>query len=327
MRPFAAAPAARKDFNVSRDHPAILVVGSINMDLVVRTVTIPRAGETVLGRDFATIPGGKGANQAVAAARLGGRVAMIGRVGDDDLGPRLRAGLQGDGIDVASVLTTPGVPSGIAVIVVSDRGENAITVASGANFRLTPADLDAAEPLFRAAKVCLLQLEIPADTVLHALELCRRHGVESILDTAPAPRPPAPAGLFAADIVSPNQGEAAALLADGAAQVSDDPSAVADALHARGCAAVVLKLGEQGAYLSGPKARALVPGHRVEVVDTTAAGDAFTGALAVGRARGLELRESVELANAAGALACARLGAQPSMPSVEEVARLRAGTG
>lgn len=295
---------------------SIVIVGSINMDLVVRTAHVPAPGETVLGRDFSTIPGGKGANQAVAAARLGGRAIMVGRVGDDDLGRQLIAGLKANGVDSTHVHPTADVASGIAMIVVADDGENAITVASGANFQVTPADIDAAESVLRSARVVLLQLELPVETVTYTIELCRRHGVETILDTAPAPASDVPDALFSADIVTPNESEAARLTGLPA---TSDTQAVAAALHARGCRSVVLKLGRRGAYSSFPDGALAVPGFEVDAVDTTAAGDAFTAALAVARARGWTLPKAARFANGAGAVACTKWGAQPSMPTSNEV--------
>jgi ribokinase len=294
----------------------IVIVGSINMDLVVRTPFVPAPGQTVLGRDFATIPGGKGANQAVAVSRLGGRAIMVGRVGDDDFGRRLREGLRSAGVNDDHVLTTPDVASGIAMIVVEDGGENAITVASGANFAVTPADVDSAEAAICEAKVCLLQLELPVKTVLHTIELCRRHGIETILDTAPAPASPVPAGLFQADIVTPNETEAAALTG---LPVDADSRKVACTLQAQGCQTIVLKLGQRGSHVFAENGDWPVPGFAVKPVDTTAAGDAFTAALAVARAAGQSPAEAARFANAAGALACTKLGAQPSMPTQSQV--------
>lgn len=294
----------------------VIIVGSINMDLVVAAPHVPAPGETVLGRDFATIPGGKGANQAVAVARLGGNVMMVGRIGDDDIGPRLLAGLQKNGVDCTHVRTTFGMASGIAMIVVEESGENAITVASGANFKVTPEDVDAAESVLRHAQVCVVQLELPVETVAYTIDLCRRHGVETILDPAPAPRGSLPAAFFDADIISPNETEAAALT-----QLPADasPEKVAGALRARGCRGIILKLGQRGAYISAQDVETLVAGFKVNPVDTTAAGDAFTGALAVARSEGREFLDAVRFANAAGALACTKRGAQPSMPTRDEV--------
>ena len=244
---------------------------------------------------------------------------MIGRVGDDDFGRRLRKELRSAGVNDDHVLTTPDVASGIAMIVVEDRGENAITVASGANFSVTPADVDRAEAVIRKAKVCLLQLELPVETVLHTIDLCQRHGVETILDTAPAPTPPVPDGLFQADIVTPNESEAAALTG---LPIDAEPQAVADALRAKGCRTIVLKLGHRGSHVFAPDGNGSAAGFAIEPVDTTAAGDAFTAALAVARAAGRPPVEAARFANAAGALACTKLGAQPSMPTRDQVCDL-----
>lgn len=304
---------------MSDGRPTIVVIGSINMDLVVRSDHVPFPGETVLGRDFTTVPGGKGANQAVAAARLGGMAIMIGRVGEDDFGRQLVEGLVRSGVDCEHVLATRGHASGIAMIVVEDSGENAITVASGANFQVTPSDVDAAADVIQGARVCLLQLELPVETVARAIEICRRHGVETILDTAPAPAEGLPDTLYRADIISPNESEAALLTGLPA---SKNPQAVAAALRKRGARTVVLKLGQRGAYVSSDQGDVALPGFSIQPVDTTAAGDAFTAALAVGRAMGWELPESVRFANAAGALACTKHGAQPSMPTDDEARAL-----
>ncbi len=297
----------------------IVIIGSINMDLVVRVPHIPVPGETILGRDFAMLPGGKGANQAVAVARLGAPAAMVGRVGSDDLGSRLLQGLRDGGVDTSHVQVTPNVASGIAMITVADDGENAIAVASGANYAVTPEDIDAAAELIRGAGVCVLQLELPLAAVARAVELCRQVGVLTILDPAPAPREPLPDELWQADIISPNETEAAALTG---LPVDAPPVQVALALHERGCRRVALKLGARGAYASSSEFKGSVNGFQVQAVDTTAAGDAFTGALAVAIAEECRLEEAVLFANAAGALACTKLGAQPAMPSRADARRL-----
>ncbi len=302
-----------------QDRSNVVVVGSINMDLVVRSDHVPAPGETVLGSDFQTIPGGKGANQAVAVARLGARCTMIGRVGDDAFGARLGEGLRGEGIDTRFVTTTREEASGVAMIVVAASGENAICVASGANFMVAPTDVDAAEDMIASAEACVLQLELPVETVAHAIRLCRKYDVETILDPAPAVADP-PDALFEADVVSPNESEAGILLAGEASSVS--PRAIAETLHRRGAAHVVLKLGARGAAVFSDGRFEIVPGHEVEVVDTTAAGDAFTAALAVARARGHDWLDATRYANAAGALACTRFGAQPSMPTADAVRSL-----
>ena len=305
------------------DRPAILVVGSINMDLVVRSPHIPAPGETVLGTGFVTCPGGKGANQAVAAARLGGDVVLLGRLGADDFGAALRRNLVAEGVDCAAVLTTPEAASGVAMIIVDSRGENSIVVASGANFRVTPDDVFGHEALFAKADVVVLQLELPLPTVRAAIDLARRRGCRVILDPAPAPAK-LPDPLFQVDVISPNVHEAEALTGTQVVEGRIDKRAAAD-LIARGAKAAVLKLGSRGAMVLTADGRiAAVRPYAVTVVDTTAAGDAFTAALAVAMAEGTDLVQAARFANAAGALACTKLGAQPSMPTAEEVRMLMA---
>jgi ribokinase len=300
--------------------PAIVVIGSINMDLVVRAPHAPAPGETVLGRDFQTIPGGKGANQAVAVARLQLPCSIVGRVGDDDFGERLLTGLRASKVDVAHVTVAEGVATGVALIVVDHVGENAICVASGANYKVTPDDVDAARDRIASARLCLLQLELPVPTVIHAIRLCRKLNVPTILDTAPAPSDP-PDELFEADIITPNQTEAG-LLAQEPSGKFREAKAVAAALVSRGARRVVLKLGDRGALVFDGQRFEHVPGRKIVPVDTTAAGDAFTGALAVACARGESLVEAARYANAAGAAACLKFGAQPSMPTPQEVEQL-----
>jgi ribokinase len=313
----------------------IVVIGSINMDLVCRTERLPRPGETVIGSEFVTVAGGKGANQAVAAARLappGIAVHMVGRVGRDDFGSRLLGGLAHHGVDTRYVTITDSVPSGCAMILVDAAGENSIVVIAGANHLLTPADVDAAEALIGSASAVVLQLEIPTDTVRHALALCRRRGVYTILDPAPAPPAGLPEGLFDVDVLTPNEVEARAL-AGTATEHAAAGDRIADLeqlgtkLLGRGPKAVVLKLGAGGAMLLSRDGRVeRVAAFPVAVVDTTAAGDAFTGALAVARAEGLGWSDAIRFANAAGAACCRTFGAQPSLPSREAVdAMIRPG--
>jgi ribokinase len=303
----------------------ILVIGSINMDLVVRTPRLPGAGETILGTRFQTVPGGKGANQAVAASRLGGQVYFVGRVGDDDFGHDLIDGLVAAGVRTEHVAETTAAASGCAVILVDERGENSIVVLPGANGGLSPADVDAVEAVLSTAACAVLQLEVPIETVVHAVRLCRRLGVYTILDPAPVPPGGMAEELFAVDLLTPNESEARALLGWATGVPFDPPRAAAE-LKARGAKDVVIKLGGQGAFASEAAAGSFaVPAHRVNVVDTTAAGDAFTAGLAVARAEGRPLPEAVRLANAAGALCCRGLGAQPSLPMRGEVEALLAG--
>jgi ribokinase len=300
----------------------IVVLGSINMDLVCRTRSIPRPGETILGRDFVTIPGGKGANQAVAAARLADRraeVHMIGRVGSDDFGGRLLAGLRDNGVGTQHVTVTPSAASGVAMILVDDKGENSIVVAPGANAKVTPADVDSAKDLIASASAVLMQLEIPLPTIRHAIMLCRRVGAFSILDPAPVPPRPLSRAMFGVDLLTPNETEARMLLGLHASAKRTrrpiDPKQIAGELLERGARAVALKLGGKGSILATRKgefrsARAL----KVRVVDTTAAGDAFTAALGVGRALKMSPTDTLRFANAAGAACCTVFGAQPSLP-------------
>jgi ribokinase len=309
--------------------PRIVVIGSINMDLVCRTPVMPKPGETILGSGFQTLPGGKGANQAVAAAKLGGEVHMVGRVGDDDFGSRLLNGLANHNVDTSRVTITEGVSTGIASIVVDKTGENAIIVVPGANHKLTPADIDAAESLIASAAVILLQLEIPLATVQHVLAIAQRRGIYTVLDPAPVPPKGLPRAMYGVDVLAPNQREAEQLLGVGAraARVKrkgvEDPVTLAADLLSRGPANVVLKLGNKGSMLVArdgdiTKTRPF----KVKVVDTTAAGDAFAGALAVGRAEGQPLRDAVRFANAAGAVCCRNFGAQPALPSRADVEEL-----
>ncbi|MGQ0550628.1 MAG: ribokinase [Armatimonadota bacterium] len=316
----------------------VTVVGSLNTDLVVKAPRLPEVGETVPGGTFATFPGGKGANQAVAAARLRARVVMVGRVGNDAFGQRLRQGLASEGIDVTHLRADPEAPSGVALITVDSVGRNTIVVASGANMRLTAADVEAARASIEQSHVLLLQLEVPLEAVERAASIAHAAGCRVILDPAPAPDRPLPDGLYRhLDVVNPNEVEARAL--SGTA-ITDAATARAAAEHllARGCRAVVIKLGDRGAYVAvgvghvagdGPDrvlspVRLAIPGISVEAVDTTAAGDAFAAALAVAIAEGKDLLAAARFANAAGALSVTRMGAQPSMPSREDVAAFAA---
>ena len=298
----------------------IVVVGSINIDLVASAASIPLAGQTVTGSDFQVHPGGKGANQAVAAARLGYPVHMIGRLGDDVFGAQLRSHLESAGVDVSAVATSPG-PSGVAVIVVAENGENCIVVTPGANALLSPEDLDAHIETIRSAGIVLAQLEIPMATVEHLARLCSREGIPLVLDPAPAQE--LPADLFSrVDWFTPNETEAGFYLGGAA---NEDSAAVARELMAKSVRGVVLKLGSRGAYVASASPDGLsgfVQPFPVKAVDTTAAGDCFNGAFAAGLMMGKGPLESASFAAAAAALSVTRAGAQPSMPTLEEVERL-----
>jgi len=295
----------------------ILVVGSSNTDMVIRVPTIPRPGETVLGGEFTMAPGGKGANQAVAAARAGGRVTFVARVGDDVFGERAIANFQADGIDTRFVFRTPDAPSGIALINVDGSGENSISVASGANALLSAGDIEKADEAFAAADIVLLQLETPMETVLAAAKKARVRGVPVILNPAPA-RPLDDDLLRLIAVLTPNELEAEFLTG---MPVRDESGAreAAVRLRARGVVAVVITLGEGGAYASSPKFEGFVPAFKVDPVDTTAAGDVFNAALAVALAEKEPMRASLRFASAAAALSVTRPGAQPSAPNRAEI--------
>ena len=295
----------------------IIVVGSSNTDMIVKLSHLPKPGETVSGGAFSTAAGGKGANQAVAAARAGAEVSLVARVGDDSFGEQAIAGFVGDGIDVSHVVRNPASPSGVALIFVDDGGENCIAVAPGANATLTPEDVDAASELITGADVLVMQLETPIESVERAAALAREHGVRVILNPAPA-RPLNDELLANVSILTPNESEAELLTG---VQVEDDESAAAAAraLVARGVDTVILTLGSRGAFVFESDSGELVPSFEVQAVDTTAAGDVFNGSLAVGLSEGMPLGKAVRFANAAAALSVTKLGAQPSAPTRSEI--------
>ncbi|MFT4114915.1 ribokinase [Silvibacterium sp.] len=296
----------------------VVVVGSINIDLVANTSRIPVEGETVEGSDFQIHPGGKGANQAVAVARLGYPVALVGRTGDDAFGRELRDHLTGAGVDISAVATSAGT-SGVAVIVVAETGENSIVITPGANAHVSPNDIDANTALIRSAGVVLTQLEIPIETVLHLAQLCARENVPLVLD--PAPARDLPQELFSlVEWFTPNETEAAFFL-NGAG--AGEPSAAARVLMEKGARGVLLKLGSRGVYLATQNGVAEeVPSFKVNAVDTTAAGDAFNGAFAAALMMNRSAENSARFAAAAAAISVTRAGAQPSMPSIAEVEQL-----
>lgn len=289
----------------------VLVVGSLNMDLVVRVPRIPAPGETLLGEGFIQLPGGKGANQAVAAGRLSQRpVAMLGRVGNDAYGSALCQSLQQAGVDARGISVDPAAATGVALIPVAASGENAIVVAPGANALLLPEHLYQFEEWFAQARCVLFQLETPLPTVACGLQLAKRHGATTLLDPAPA-QPLSPELLGLVDFLTPNESEFALLAPSG------DPAL----LHRAGVQCVVRKLGAQGASATFASSRTPVlgPGFCVAAVDTTAAGDTFNAGLAVALADGSSLAEALTFASAAAALSVTRPGAQASAPSRQEV--------
>jgi ribokinase len=297
------------------DPKPIVVVGSINLDLVARAPHIPVGGETVIGSDFQTFFGGKGANQAVAAARLGAKVNMIGQLGSDAFAAQLRSGLQQVGVDTTAVGEATG-PSGVALISTDKEGENSIIVVPGANGHVSPEFLDAHAALIQGASMVLAQLEVPLETVIHLAELTTRYNVPLMLDPAPV-RPLPDSLLSAVTWLTPNQIETATLLGEAEFFV---PEKAAEILLSRGVRNVILKLGAQGCYVATSDGhRRHIPGNKVTAVDTTGAGDAFNGAFAVAFSTGKDAFGSASWAGAVAALSVTRRGAQASMPSLAEV--------
>jgi ribokinase len=309
---------------VSAQKP-IVVVGSINTDLVAVAEKIPSIGETVIGKDFQIHPGGKGANQAVAVARLGYPVHLIGRLGDDAFGAQLRTYLETTGVNIKGVATSEGT-SGVAVIVLSSEGENSIVVTPGANAKVTPEDIVRNFEVIRRAGIVLAQLEIPLETVEYLAMVCARENVPLILD-------PAPARELSADLFkhiawfTPNEVEAAFFAGvDSANAKGSEPAAMAKAILGKGCDAVLLKLGSKGVYVaSRTEPGTFVPAFAVKAVDTTAAGDAFNGGFATGLMLGKSPVESARFAAAVAGVSVTRPGAQPSMPTMPEVEALLEG--
>jgi ribokinase len=293
----------------------IVVAGSSNTDMVIRVPKLPGPGETVLGGRFSVSAGGKGANQAVAAARAGGRVAFISKVGDDDLGRRAIEGFQREGIDISRVHRDKKAPTGVAMIYVDATGENCIAVAAGANEHLVPRNILSARALIAKASVLLVQLEIPPDTVEAAVKAASESGTKVILNPAPA-RFLSDEILRSVSVLTPNETEAAILLGTGK---GGDYEKAAGKLRKKGVETVIITLGSKGAFVSGDEFSGLIPAYHVNPVDTTAAGDVFNGALAVGLAENKNIREAVSFASAAAAISVTRPGAQASAPSSEEI--------
>ncbi|MGU3347344.1 ribokinase [Pseudomonas monsensis] len=295
----------------------VVVIGSLNMDLVTRAPRLPRGGETLIGHSFATVSGGKGANQAVAAARLGAQVAMIGCVGNDDYGVQLRDALLAEQIDCQAVSVVEG-SSGVALIVVDDHSQNAIVIVAGANGAMTPAVIDRFDAVLQNADVIICQLEIPDATVGYALKRARTLGKTVILNPAPASRP-LPADWFAAiDYLIPNESEAAAL-SGLPVESRESAEKAASRLIAMGAGKVIITLGAEGSLFANGKGFEHFRAPKVKAVDTTAAGDTFVGGFAAALADGKSEAEAIRYGQIAAALSVTRAGAQPSIPSMSDV--------
>ena len=301
----------------------IVVIGSINMDLVLRVPRMPLPGETLTGGAFRTIPGGKGANQAVACARMSGKlaaggqqVAMVACVGDDEFGATLRAALVADGIIDSHVTTVPGVASGIASILVDDNGQNSIVLAGGANDCLSPAHIDAARELIEQSDIMVLQLEVPMETVVHAIKLARSLGKTVVLNPAPAAKVPADV-LALVDYLIPNEIEAAMLA--GAEVDAGDVKALAAALQKQGSDNIIITLGAKGVHAALYGGDHDFPAQVVQAVDTTAAGDTFIGGFVAGLASGLDEAEAIAQGQRAAAWSVTKPGAQTSIPHLHEL--------
>ena len=295
----------------------IIIVGSSNTDMIIKAPRIPKPGETILGGDFTTASGGKGANQAVAAARAGGEVIFVACVGDDVFGSQAVKSFQKDRIDTRFVKVDPESPSGVALIFVDDEGENSIAVASGANAKLFPGDIRSAKSIFTDAAVMVAQLETPMDTIREAILLAYDHHVTTVLN-------PAPAQLLDDEllkhisILTPNETETELLTG---VHVDSESTAkqAAVKLMAKGIETVIITMGPQGSFVANGGDFYMVPGFKVKAVDTTAAGDVYNGALAVALSAGEKLYDAVVFASAAAALSVTKLGAQPSAPVKEEI--------
>jgi ribokinase len=295
----------------------VVVVGSSNTDMIIQAARIPRPGETILGGQFTMAAGGKGANQAVAAARAGGQVAFVARVGEDVFGEQAVKGFAQDGIDVRHVVRDRQAPSGVALIFVAADGENSIGVASGANGRLSPDDVQAAADAIGSADVLVMQLETPLETVRAAARIAVDRKARVILNPAPAQALDDDL-LKCVSILTPNETEAELLTG---IRVDSDENAekAARVLRGRGIKTVIITLGSRGVFVLADELTGIVPGFKVTPVDTTAAGDVFNGALAVSIGPERDLADAICFANAAAAISVTRLGAQPSAPKRAEI--------
>ncbi len=297
----------------------IVVIGSCNTDLVIRVDHFPKPGETIIGHDFMTNQGGKGANQAVAIARLGGETSFVARVGDDSFGKQSVSLLEAEGIDVSHISVSEGVATGVALIPVDRKGENSIIVSSGANALLSVEDVKAAKDLIEDAAIVLMQLETPIETLTCAASLAHKAGAKVILNPAPFPKEPLPRELLSClDLITPNETEASMM---SGIQVVDEASAdkAIRAIQQLGVSNVIITAGGKGAYTLIDGKLVCLPASRAQVVDTTAAGDTFCGALCVALSEGLALPDCIRFAHRAAAISVSRLGAWRSIPHRDEI--------
>ena len=302
---------------IRKQYKKMVVIGSSNMDLVAKAPKIPVTGETLTGTDFFMVPGGKGANQAVAAAKLGADVVFVAKLGNDIFASKSLKNFKSVNINTKYVEQLDGVASGVAIIAIDDKGNNIIIVVPGANGKLLPEDVDNAEGDIANAGVIVCQLEVPLETVEYAAKVAHKNNVTFILDPAPA-RPLSDELLSMVDIIKPNEIEAEMLTG---IKVTDEENAskAADALLAKGVKTVIITLGEKGFMLANKESKELISRVEVKAVDSTAAGDAFTGSLAYGLAKGQSLKDAAIYANTVAAISVTRLGAQSSMPTKKEV--------
>jgi ribokinase len=307
---------------------SIVVIGSLNMDFVLSVERLPLPGETIFGRSFRTIPGGKGANQAYAAAKLangGTEVRMLGRVGADSFGNALKVNLAGAGVDVRAVLETESEATGVACIHVDEAGQNSITVAPGANAVLSPGDIGSERWALEGARCVLMQLEVPIEAVAQGLREARQNAAIGILDPAPACVLPREI-LELVDIATPNENEACVLAGVAPSRLNaTDAIAIGQRIRGMGVKSVIVKLGDQGCVYCGADGTFTAPPFRVWAMDSTAAGDTFNAALAVALVEGMSIENALRFANAAAAISVTRAGAQTSAPDRAEVARLLGG--
>jgi ribokinase len=301
----------------------VAVFGSINMDIIAYSERLPRPGETLHGTRYLTGLGGKGANQAAAAAKLGVETCFIGRLGQDHFGASARALLRTFGVETSHLRSDPANPTGIAIINVGVKGENFITVIAGANFAIDAGDVETARPLLSRISVLLLQLEVPWDAMMLAARHARGHGAIVILDPAPATPDTSRMDLSLVDMVTPNEIETE-ILTGVRPKDKEAAAAAAAILHARGPSTVILKLGDRGAYVSSAGDAIMLDAFKVDAIDTVAAGDCFNGGLGFALSKSMPLREAARFACACGALSTTRYGAAAAAPSLAEVNALLA---